>query len=142
MGRPKCRRRISSVPQQTWFKPAGVPMRGIGEVTLTLDEVEALRLADYEGCYQADAAERMRVSRQTLGRILGAARRKVAQALVEGQAIRLEGGNVEVHPSRRCPRCSCRWEPREPDGARDGCPRCEDSAAEADGEAPDPERDE
>jgi len=126
------------MPQQTWFKPAGVPLREIGEVTLTLDELEALRLADYEGSYQAEAAERMRVSRQTLGRILAEARRKVAQALVEGQAIRLEGGNVEVRPSRRCPRCRCRWEPKDSDGPPEDCPRCEGRPAEDTGDAPGP----
>ena len=98
MPRPKCPRWIEAIPEHTWFKPAGVPLRDLEEVVLTLDEVEALRLADLQGRYHEEAAERMGVSRQTLGRILSAARRKVAEALVEGKALRVEGGNVEVRP--------------------------------------------
>lgn len=63
-------------------------------VTLTLDEVEALRLADLEGLYQEEAAEKMKISRATFARIVEAARRKTAEALIHGQAIRLEGGSV------------------------------------------------
>jgi hypothetical protein len=65
-------------------------------VTLTVDEIEALRLTDLEGLYQADAAEKMNVSRQTLGRILESAHRKVADALVNGKALLIEGGTVEL----------------------------------------------
>jgi uncharacterized protein len=60
------------------------------EVYLSLDELEALRLADYEGLYHEEAAEKMTISRQTFGRILGGARRKLAEALVEGKALRIE----------------------------------------------------
>ena len=61
-----------------------------------MDEFEAIRLADLEGLYQEQAAERMNVSRQTFGRIVEAARRKVAQALFDGLALRIEGGEVEM----------------------------------------------
>lgn len=77
-------------PGVTYYKPAGVPMRSLSEVRLALDEYEALRLADYEGLYHDEAASMMQISRQTFGRIIGAARKKLAEALLEGKAIRLE----------------------------------------------------
>ena len=55
-----------------------------------MDEIEALRLADYEGLYHENAASRMEISRQTFGRILGGARRKVAECLVKGKALKME----------------------------------------------------
>ena len=70
---------------------------------MTLDEFEAIRLADGEGLYQQDAAARMDVSRATFGRILEAARRKVAEALVHGHFLRIDGGPVHIGPG--CPRC-------------------------------------
>lgn len=71
-------------------------MRNLEEVSLTLDEFEAIRLADLEGMYQSNVAERMNVSRQTIGRILSTAHKKIAEALVHGKAIRLEGGKVKL----------------------------------------------
>jgi predicted DNA-binding protein (UPF0251 family) len=70
---------------------------------MTLDEMEALRLADLEGLYQEDAAARMRVSRSTFARVLESARRKTADALVNAKAILVEGGPVHL-PGERC-RC-------------------------------------
>jgi len=60
------------------------------EVGLSLDELEAIRLADYEGLYHEQAAEKMKISRPTFGRILGEARLKLAETLVEGKALRIE----------------------------------------------------
>jgi hypothetical protein len=92
-------------------------------VVLTLDELEALRLADLEGLYQEQAAALMAVSRSTFGRIVEAAHRKVAEALVLGKALRIEGGVVaSASEPRQCPRCA-----RDRDGAacRDAaCPQC------------------
>jgi predicted DNA-binding protein (UPF0251 family) len=84
------------MPVATWFKPAGVPLRELEEVVLTYDEIEALRLADAEGLYQEEVAEQMKISRATVGRILAAAHRKTAEALVHGKAIRVEGGSVSI----------------------------------------------
>ena len=78
------------------FKPQGIPLRDLEEVILTLDEFEALRLADLDGQYQEDAAAQMKVSRPTFSRIVDAAHRKVADALVHGKALRIEGGPVEL----------------------------------------------
>jgi predicted DNA-binding protein (UPF0251 family) len=74
----------------------GVPISILEEIVLLMDEFEAIRLADLEGLYQEQAAERMNVSRQTFGRIVEAARRKVAKALSDGLALRIEGGEVEM----------------------------------------------
>lgn len=96
MPRPKCTREIAAAPETTWFKPIGIPMSKLEEVVLTLDEIEAVRLADAEGLYQEQVAEQMKVSRPTVGRILASARKKIAEALVQGKAIRLEGGSVNI----------------------------------------------
>ena len=98
MPRPFCQRRIAFVPGVTYFKPAGVPLRGLEEVVLSLDELEALRLADLEGLYQEQGAREMGVSRATFARIVESARRKVALALTKGSALRLEGGPVVPSP--------------------------------------------
>ena len=96
MPRPCCRRRIAGAPPAGVFKPAGIPGRFLEEVVLGLDGLEALRLADLEGLYQEEAAARMGVSRATFGRIVADARRRVAEALVEGKLLRIEGGPVEA----------------------------------------------
>ena len=127
MARPKRCRKIAARPGHSLFKPAGVPARTLPEVNLTVDEFEALRLADHQGLYQQDAAEQMGVSRQTFGRIVDAARKKVATALVEGIAIRIEGGEVEMAEMRvfRCSDCEHVWEEPFGTGRPAACPACE-----------------
>jgi predicted DNA-binding protein (UPF0251 family) len=96
MPRPcKCRC-VAALPGATYFKPRGIPMQALREIRLAFDGYEALRLADIEGLDQAAAAERMGISRQTFGRILAAARRAVTRAIVEGMALRVEGGSVRL----------------------------------------------
>lgn len=96
MPRPCCLRHIGFKPSAGLFKPAGVPACSLEQVTLSLDEVEALRLADLNGLYQEQAAEQMKISRPTFSRIVEEARRKVADALIHGKALRLEGGAVRM----------------------------------------------
>jgi len=96
MPRPCCQRHVGCAPNATYFKPAGVPACVLEQVTLALDEVEALRLADLLGQYQEQAAEQMKISRPTFARIIEAARRKVAEALIHGKALRIEGGAVTL----------------------------------------------
>ncbi|HPC84120.1 MAG TPA: DUF134 domain-containing protein [Thermoanaerobaculaceae bacterium] len=105
------------------FCPAGVRRRATESVTLDLDALEALRLADFLGLYHAAAAERMGVSRATFGRLVADARRRVAEALVLGKVLRIVGGEVvetEVHPipcpvhgdgRRRGRECLCQGRP-------------------------------
>lgn len=95
MPRPRNFRKVWRMPGCNYFKPVGVPMNVLEHVELSIDEFEAVRLTCLEGMYQADAAEKMNVSRQTLGRILETAHRKIADALVNGKALKIEGGNVE-----------------------------------------------
>ena len=106
MARPKCCRLVKGEPRQNYFKPRGIPLIELEEVILGVDELEALRLADLDGLYHAEAAERMHVSRPTFGRIIEAARRKVAEALVNGKALKIEGGTVTVScpKNRACKR--------------------------------------
>ncbi|HUJ45073.1 MAG TPA: DUF134 domain-containing protein [Opitutaceae bacterium] len=89
MPRPLCPRRIAHRPPATYFKPAGIPLYDLEEIELGADEMEAVRLADHEDLYNTEAANHMRVSRQTFDRILIRARRKIADALVHGQALRI-----------------------------------------------------
>lgn len=95
MSRPKKCRCVSFDPQCLYFKPRGIPLVDLEEVCLSLDEVEALRLADYEGRYHEEAAGEMKVSRATFGRIVNEARRKVAAALVQGKALKIETNKEE-----------------------------------------------
>ncbi len=109
MPRPFCCRRIAGSPRAPIFKPVGIPWRVLDEVVLTLDEFEAIRLADLDGLYQEQAAAQMKVSRPTFGRIVASARRKLADTLVHGKALRIEGGSVDIR-GHRC----CRWHERHP----------------------------
>jgi predicted DNA-binding protein (UPF0251 family) len=101
MPRPFCCRRIAGKPAASIFKPIAIPVRELEEVVMTLDEFEALRLADLDGLYQEQAAEQMNVSRTTFSRIIESAHRKTADALVHGKALRIEGGPVNIG-GRRC----------------------------------------
>ena len=103
MPRPCCLRWIGFTPDVTYFKPAGVPLRTLEEIIVTFDEVEALRLADLDGLYQEQAAVRMKVSRATFARVVESARRKVAEALIHGKALRLEGGTIIVKGDTNMP---------------------------------------
>jgi predicted DNA-binding protein (UPF0251 family) len=99
VGRPPCCRRILSSPAVALFAPAPAAGQPVGEVVIALDEFEAIRLADLEGLYQEAAATRMRISRATFGRIVESGRRKIAEALVHGKVLRIEGGPVAMEPS-------------------------------------------
>jgi predicted DNA-binding protein (UPF0251 family) len=104
MPRPFCRRRIAGQPAAPIFKPLGIPVIELEEVVMTLDEFEAIRLADLDGLYQEQAAEQMSVSRTTFSRIVDAAHKKIADALAHGKALRIEGGPVQVTGRRCCRR--------------------------------------
>jgi len=90
MSRPKKCRCIDCKPNALFFKPRGVPLANLEEVSLSMDELEAIRLADYEGLYHEDAAERMKISRATFGRILDEARHKVATVILNGKVLRID----------------------------------------------------
>ncbi|MBN1190353.1 MAG: DUF134 domain-containing protein [Dehalococcoidales bacterium] len=103
MGRPPLSRRVSFIPPVTYFKPAGIPLSQLEEIELSIEEIESLRLKDLEDLEQEQCAEKMNISRTTFVRILDSARRKAAEALINGKAIRIEGGNYELASRRfRC----------------------------------------
>ena len=103
-GRPIKWRRVAFTPEVTYFKPAGMPARILQEVCLSVEEAEAIRLKDLEGLEQEECAERMSISRPTFHRVLGSARQKLADGLLNGKAIRIDGGNFEMALRRfRCP---------------------------------------
>jgi predicted DNA-binding protein (UPF0251 family) len=82
-----------------------VPLSRLAEVILSVEEMEALRLAHGEQLYQEAAARLMAISRQTFGRLLDAAHQKVTRALSDGLALRIEGGSYHVQGDPACPRC-------------------------------------
>lgn len=97
MVRPKKCRAVAGLPEVVYFKPAGIPMRLLQEVNLTVEEYEAFRLCDREGLDQAETGQRMGISRASVQRNLASARHKVAEALAEGKALRIEGGNYSIY---------------------------------------------
>ncbi|WP_446424012.1 DUF134 domain-containing protein [Mailhella sp.] len=138
MPRPKHCRYVSAAPCVDLFKPRGVPLRDLEEALLSVDELEALRLADMEGLTAIEAARVMRVSRHTFGRTLASARRIVATALSRGMALRIGGGSWALHgPHGHC----CEGAPAfgaddGPHGPQCRCPRCSGLAAGAEAPAP------
>jgi uncharacterized protein len=102
MPRPKCCRNVCGVPDKNYFKPRGIPISELEEVVLCLDEYEAIRLADYEQLYQEEAAGRMNISRQTFGRIIETAHKKIADVLMNGKALKIEGGEVAFDEAKHC----------------------------------------
>jgi predicted DNA-binding protein (UPF0251 family) len=103
MGRRQLWRKVSSIPQITYFKPAGLRMGELEETQLLVEEAEAIRLKDLEGMEQEECARMMSISRSTFSRLLDSARQKIADALSNGKAIRIVGGNYEMAVRRfRC----------------------------------------
>jgi len=96
-------RRVTFIPEITYFKPVGSPVKIPKEVNLSIEEAEAIRLNDLEGLGQEECAQRMSISRPTFHRVLASARSKLADALLNGKAIRIKGGNFEMAIRRfRC----------------------------------------
>ncbi len=126
MARPRNCRRVGSMPETDYFKPRGIPLSMLEEVILTVDEFEAIKLADLENLYQEQAAEKMNVSRQTFGRIIDSAHKKVADALVKGKALKIEGGEFEMASMRKfmCYDCQHSWDLPYGTGRPENCPSC------------------
>ena len=129
MARPQKDRLVEYHPNVSYFKPRGIPMRGLDEVALTVDEREAIRLADLLGLAHEEAGEKMGVSRATFGRIVQRARYQVADALINGKAIRVGGGNYRMADGPRifvCIHCTHRWEAPRGTGKPSTCPMCKE----------------
>jgi len=96
MVRPKKCKMVYAEPGVTYFKPRAIPLIELKEVELSVEEFEAIRLKDFEGLEQVDVARKMKVSQPTLHRLLRSARRKVAEALTKGKAIKIHGGDYSL----------------------------------------------
>lgn len=103
MARPPSTRRVADHLEGRRFKPQGLPLKDLEKESLTLDGLEAIRLADVEGLYQEEAARRMGVSRATYARVLLRARQTIARALVGGRVLEIGGGPVETGPEGSWP---------------------------------------
>ena len=127
MVRPQKRRRVAFNPEISYFKPRGIPMFDLEEVRLTVDQREAIRLSDWLGMSHEDAGRHMGVSRATFGRIIQRARKAVADALINGKAINVEGGSFKIVSTTRifyCNNCNQEWEEPLGTGRPKCCPSC------------------
>jgi len=128
MSRPRLCRRVRFSPGSAYFKPRGIPLAFLEEVVLSFDEFEAIRLADLEGSYQDEGAKKMGISRQTFGRILEQAHTKVAECLVKGKALKIEGGDYIMMTRKfRCAQCEYLWEVSHGMPRPTECPHCKSS---------------
>ena len=93
MPRPRICRRVGFQPNVTYFKPAGIRIIDLDESILTVDEFEAVRLKDLLGLEQEECAKKMNISQPTFHRLILSARKKIADAIINGKAIKIEGGN-------------------------------------------------
>jgi len=103
VARPAKLRCVAQLPNVSFFKPAGIPASALQGVRLSLEELESIRLKDLGGLEQEECAQQMRISRPTFHRVLESARKKLADALINGKAIQIEGGNFEL--AQRLFRC-------------------------------------
>ncbi len=117
MVRPHKERRVEQLPSFTHYKPVAIPLRDLDEVVLTIEEMEAIRLTDVELLDQGEAALRMEVSRPTFHRIVNKAHQKIATALWQGKALRIDGGSFRIaghcHGKTRrfvCQSCNLTWD--------------------------------
>ena len=137
MPRPRICRRVGFQPKATYFKPIGIRMIDLAEVVLGIDELEAVRLKDLLGLEQKEASMKMDISQPTFHRLVMSARKKIADAIVNGNALKIEGGNYDMMLSKKgkgfagpvmsC-RCSkCDYEESKEMGvpcAGKKCPKC------------------
>jgi len=126
MPRPFRCRNIGCRPGSDYFKPRGIPLDALEAVILHLDEFEAMRLADLEGMYQEDAAKKMKVSRQTFGNIVDSAHKKIADAIINSKAIKIEGGEVKMMERKFvCYDCKHEWALPYGTGRPLDCSKCQ-----------------
>jgi len=96
MVRPRRCRRVLFKPGITYFKPRGIPLSELEEVILPVEEYEAVRLKDLDGLEQEECAKKMNISQPTFHRLILSARKKIADAIINGKAIKIEGGNYKI----------------------------------------------
>ena len=129
MVRPLKDRMVAFNPEINYFKPRGIPIIDLEEVRLTVDQREAIRLSDLLGMSHEEAGRRMGVSRATFGRIIQRARKAVADALINGKAINVEGGSYKMISATRtffCLNCGHEWQEPFGTGRPVCCPTCKE----------------
>jgi len=102
MSRPKNDRIVHEPPLFTEFKPVGIRGQDLGSMQLSLDEFEALRLADHIGLSHAEAAGEMEISRSTFTRLIEQARKKIAEFIIKGRRLNINGGNIHFRSNIIC----------------------------------------
>lgn len=124
MPRPTKCRRVEFFPDKTYFIPFGNKKCDVEEITLKIEELEAIRLKDIEKLTQEECSKRMHVSRQTFQNIIDDARKKIAVALTEGKAIKISGGHYTTNLCKfKCLNCGNVYDINyEQD--RNTCPNC------------------
>lgn len=128
MVRPRKYRYVGKEPVTDYFKPRGKPLAELKEIVLTREEYEALRLKEIEKYDQKTAAELMNISQPTYSRVLDSARNKVADSIINGKSLRIEGGVFKVVERRfRCMDCRNEWEDTHGNKETEKCPVCETS---------------
>lgn len=106
MSRPIKKRSVNRPPLFTAFKPVGVKAQSLQQIPLTLDEFEAIRLADYLGMEHSDAAQEMEISRSTFTRLIEKSRHKLSRLIIEGKSLFIEGGEIHFRVNViRCQDC-------------------------------------
>jgi uncharacterized protein len=134
MPRPFKNRKINGLFNADCYKPNGIPLSMLTSIDLSVAELEALRLADLENMYQGAAAEQMGVSRQTFGNIIKDARKKVADAIINGKALKIVSEGLSYSDSiRSCRNCGVIW--RKAIKKQAACPSCESTNSDIPEEA-------
>lgn len=112
MARPEKKRHTRCRPASFYFKPRGIPLSDLEEIELAKDELESIRLADLNGLFQEDAAARMNISRATFGRIIMKAHQKIAEAIINGKAIKIQENYPQLlneFKKNTCSNCGNRY---------------------------------
>jgi uncharacterized protein len=124
----RVKRRVSCFPKATYYKPKEIPLCCLEIANLSIEELEAIRLCDLLQMEQNEAADRMGVSRKTFWSDLQRARQKVADALVNGKAIEISGGEYvnagECKINFLCKECDHVWEAKFDEPRPTSCPGC------------------
>ncbi len=124
MPRPEKKRLVNAPPVFNSFKPTGFAKSGLKRVVISLDEYEALRLADYKGLEHKEAAEMMKISRPTFTRLIEKARKKTAEFIIEGAELVIDGGNIHFEGNViRCKDCGHTFRIKFGDNVKN-CPSC------------------
>jgi predicted DNA-binding protein (UPF0251 family) len=131
--KPRKKRDVLYPPGAFYFKPQGIPVPFLDIANLTIDEYEAVRLCDHEHLKHEEASKKMNISRPTFTRLLESAHSKISDAIVNGKAIRIEGGDYRFLKNRfRCRKCGSFWNAEEESEkkAEEACPKCESGEVE------------